>query len=327
MDRSRYERLEYTDLAASFIDTGGDWGSSKPRVYAFDSSQHHFALDFGSKQVEVVCSEVRIEEFLLPQGEESSEGIGLEDGTIRYVDLRKRDNVLVSKIRQESAQRLIDRKVRELWFVIFCQSHMVRLGDYLYAGAHNSSSAIINARDYVRAHGAGSFDRIYFFSLPSRTADYVGPFAGALTNSALEWRVFEYSELGFRIELPGQPVVREEEFEGDTEFKSVSLELSFEGILINLAWTGHWKSRDLESAIEQLKGTAVEIYNLPVLDSRALIWKGHSAADLRMGQPGHYVSARMIVAPKRTLVALVDSQFPLDDSAIATRVLDSIALL
>jgi len=323
MDRPRNERFKYTDLAERFIETGGGWRLSKPRVHAPDSAHHHFVLDFGTNQVDVVCSEILVEEFLLPEGETSAEGIGLEDGTIRYVDLGKRDNVLVSRIRRECTLSVSESKERELWLVIFFQSRMVRLGDYLYMGAHKSTPAIIKARDYVRSHGAGSFDRMYYFSLPSGTADYVGPLVGSPSNSALEWRVFEYGESGFRIELPGQPVVREEDFES----RSVSLELTIESISITVAFAKRLERRALDSTIEQFHTITREIYNLPIIDSRSFLWKGHPASDLVMGEPGHYVLTRIIVAHDCTLVALVDSQLPLNDSPIATRVFESIALL
>ena len=39
--------------------------------------------------------------FCCQKEKELPEGIGLEDGLIRYVDVKKRDNVLVSRIKHE----------------------------------------------------------------------------------------------------------------------------------------------------------------------------------------------------------------------------------
>ncbi len=299
----------------------------KPRVHASDSAQYHFGLDFGSKQVDVVCSAVRREEFLLAEGEESAEGIGLDDGTIKYVDLSKRDNGLVSHIKNESRLNRGQQRVRELWLVILNQFEMVRLGDYLHRGILESSPAIINARRYVQSHGAGPFDRIYYFSLPSRTADYVGPLYAESLQSKIEWRVFENFERGFRIELPGEPVKSDSEFEIAAVVKTDYFEVAIEDNLISFSCTEHSERQDPASAIEHFCNAIVEIYQLPLLDSRSFPLNGHQASHLQLGQLGHYVSARMMAAPERSLVALIDSRRPVHDSPMSLRVFQSMALL
>ena len=326
MDRSRYKYMEYTDLAARFIETCGDWDESPPYWRRSTSAQYHFVLDFGSKQANVVCSEVQIEELLLPEGKESAEGVGLEDGTIRYLDLTKRDDALLSKIKEKSTAGLRDNEAREIWLVIFCRS-MVRLGDYHQMGESKSSPAICKAREYVRNHGAGHFARIYYCSFLSRASDYIGPLVSKLASVASEWRVFEHGDSGFRIELPSQTVVSEEiEFDGVAEFKSIRFELSIEGVFISATWTDHLVGRDIDSAIKQFHSAIVETYNLPVINTHMFLCNGRPAGDLRIGQSGHYVSVRVIVASEGALITIFDSQSPLEHSSIARRVLESIAV-
>ena len=327
VDRSQDESFKYLDLGSKFIETGGDWRSDKPKLHVADSRMHDFILDFSSKKVDVVCSEVRLEDILLPEGEESPEGIGLEDGLIRYVDVKKRDNVLVSRIKHEINREPGEQKGRELWLVVFTEPKSLRLGDYMRGRLLQSSPAIINARDFVRTYGAGPFDRIYYFSL-SRTADYIGPLAAANSDNTSQWRVLEYKELGFRIELPGPPVQQEEvELSGKKEVKSVTLELWIEGLIIRVAHTKVTQRLTVNSAVALLHNAIAETYRLPMLERRSFLWNSYPAADLLIGAPGQYVSVRSIAAPKFDLVILADSQLPTTKSPIIARILDSLAFV
>jgi hypothetical protein len=138
---------------------------------------------------------------------------------------------------------------------------------------------------------------------------------------AQEWKVFEDRTLGFRVELPGTPIVSQEPVSTGT-----NLSISVGDLSIEITHILSKDGLEFDAFISEYHKEMVDLFNLPELERRAFDWNGYPAADLILGAPGHYVLLRVISTPTFVMFLIASDRIPLTGSSVVTRVLNSLSL-
>ena len=139
--------------------------------------------------------------------------------------------------------------------------------------------------------------------------------------TAPEWKAFEDRALGFRVELPGTPIISQEPVSDGT-----NLSISLGDLSIEIAHTLSKGGLEFEAFLSQYHKEMVALFNLPLLERRSFGWNGHPAADLILGAPGHYVLIRVISTSTFVIILIASDRVPLTESPLVTRVLNSLSL-
>ena len=140
--------------------------------------------------------------------------------------------------------------------------------------------------------------------------------------SAQEWKVFEDPTLGFRVELPGTPIVSQEPASA-----GINLSISVGDLSIEITHTLLKDGLEFDAFISEFHKEVVDLFNLPLLERRSFGWSGYPAADLILGAPGHFVLVRVISTSTFSMILIASDRIPLKGSPVVTRVLDSLSLI
>ena len=141
------------------------------------------------------------------------------------------------------------------------------------------------------------------------------------------WREFRRVDLGFRIEMPGEPKfeTKEDEYK-DIWIRSIDAEIDYEQTTFGVSWT-EWKDVQSIEKVSAAFRAGMQLAGMPVTHEMSLVMNGFPARELiRQSDTLNYIH-REVIMGKQTITASALGDDSIHRSPTVRRFFDSFTLL
>jgi hypothetical protein len=139
------------------------------------------------------------------------------------------------------------------------------------------------------------------------------------------WREYRRDDLGFRIEMPGEPKVDDSELK-DIELRSVEVEVDYEDMTFGVQWN-EWKRPLPAEEFFKMWREGMRLAGMPVTSERPLEINGFVAREFVRESPDINYIRREFIGGNLTINASVMGAGPMLGHPAVSRYLDSFMLL